>query len=231
MNPKRKKRYEKELLTIGEIAREFGILSSHVRYYTRLGILKEASRTQGRYRLYRRSETIERLKEISRLKREGLTLEKIKKRINKKGKLEKTDIYTNAKLQEAINIFKSYPVKFAYLFGSYAKDKANSLSDIDIAVYLDENSTDDERFDFRLELINEMTGIFKTNKIDLIILNDSPFLLSFHVIRDGLILYSNDEKKRVAFETKVMSRYFDQQYYYRRHAEANIKRIAMEGIL
>lgn len=231
MNPSRKKRYKEGLLTIGEIAKEFGILSSQVRYYTRLGLLEESSRTQGGYRLYRRQETIERLREILRLKKEGLSLGEIKKRMSKKESLKKDDMQNNAKLQEAVNGFKDYPVKFAYLFGSYARNDIGSLSDIDIAVFLDETLNDDKRFDLRLELINCMIKIFKTDKIDLIILNDSPLLLSFRVIHDGLILYSSDEKRRIAFETKIMSRYFDQQYYYRRHAKATINRIAMEGIL
>lgn len=122
-------------------------------------------------------------------------------------------------------------IKFAYLFGSQAKNEEGRLSDIDIAVYLDENLNSDERFDLRLGLINQASKIFKTDKIDLIVLNDSPLLLSFRVVHDGLILYSNDEIERIQFEAKIMSLYFDQQYYYKRHAETTVNRIAKEGIL
>lgn len=122
-------------------------------------------------------------------------------------------------------------VRFVYLFGSQAKNNTGKLSDIDIAVYLDEELNDDERFALRLELINKVCEIVKTDKIDLIILNGSPLLLSFNVVHDGLILYSKDEIKRVQFEAKIMSLYFGQQYYYKRHARITINRIAMEGIL
>jgi predicted nucleotidyltransferase len=122
-------------------------------------------------------------------------------------------------------------VKFVYLFGSHAGNKATRLSDIDIALYLDEKLNSNERFEFRLKLISEVSTVIKTDKIDLIILNDSPLLLSFNVVHDGIIICANDEKKRIQFETKIMSFYFDQQYYFKRHAQATINRIAKEGIL
>jgi len=218
----RKRRHERGLLTIGEIAGELGVLSSQVRYYTQLGLLEEDSRTQGRYRLYRKEGTLKRLKEILQLKKEGLSLAQIRKRIGSKHKFD------NPHLTEA---FKKYPVKFAYLFGSHAKGRATNLSDIDIAVYLDEDLSGDERFKLQLKLIGDITTAFRTDKIDLIILNDSPLLLSFNAISDSGIIYSIDEHKRVEFETRIMSLYFDQQYYYRRHAEATIDRIARKGIL
>ena len=50
----------------------------------------------------------------------------------------------NAKLQDLTPILtpvleKDERVKFAYLFGSAAREEQNSLSDIDIAVYLRED--------------------------------------------------------------------------------------------
>jgi len=196
-----------------------------------LGLLHEASRTEGRYRLYKREETIRRLKEILRLKTEGLSLEEVRKIIDRGNKLEMPNIYMDTKAQKAIGVFKEYPVKFAYLFGSYAAGGITNLSDIDIAVFLDEDLNSHKRFDLRLQLIGHMIRVFGTDKIDLIILNDSPLLLSFNVISNGVILYSSDEKRRVMFETRIMSMYFDQEYYYRRHAKFTIDRIASEGIL
>ncbi|UCD16043.1 MAG: nucleotidyltransferase domain-containing protein [Candidatus Omnitrophota bacterium] len=122
-------------------------------------------------------------------------------------------------------------IKFAYLFGSQSKNKTGRLSDIDIAVYLDEHFDGNERFDIRLKLIGQIGSLLKTDKIDLIILNDSPLLLSFNIVHDGIIIYSSDESKRIQFEVRIMSLYFDQQYYYKRHAQMTIDRIAKEGIL
>lgn len=132
-------------------------------------------------------------------------------------------------------------IKFAYLFGSQAKNNAGKLSDIDIAVYLDQNLDESrtfkkvrdeyKRFDIRLGLIGETGRLLKTDKIDLVILNDIPLSLSYRVVRDGKIIYCKDELKRIRFEARIMSMYFDRKYYYDRHTELSIEAIAKEGIL
>lgn len=231
MNPNRKKRHEKGLLTIGEIAKEFGILSSQVRYYTRLGLLNEASRTRSRYRLYKKDETIKTLGEVLRLKREGVSLGEIKMRLTGEGEPVEIKIPKELISKEALDLFKAYPIKFAYLFGSYARNDVGPMSDIDIALYLDDETDEHKRFDIRLELIGEVGRLLKTEKLDLIILNDVDIALAYRVIYDGKIIYCKDELKRIRFEARTMSQYFDQQYYYRRHAKMTISRIAKEGIL
>ncbi|MFH1776857.1 MAG: nucleotidyltransferase domain-containing protein [Candidatus Omnitrophota bacterium] len=85
-------------------------------------------------------------------------------------------------------------IRFAYLFGSQAKNETGRLSDIDIAAYLDEKIDSNKRFDLRLKLIGQTCRMFKTDNIDLIVLNNTPLLLSFMVIYEGVILCSRDEK-------------------------------------
>jgi uncharacterized protein len=119
-------------------------------------------------------------------------------------------------------------VKTAYLFGSTARGEANCLSDIDIAVLLEDILYKEKASDFQLKLIGELTGLLKTNSLDLVVLNDSPLLLTYNVIRNGIILKS-DEPVRVRFETKIMSRYLDEQYHIKRHARDSLKRIAEDG--
>ena len=75
----------------------------------------------------------------------------------------------------------------------------------------------EEAFDFQLRLIGELMDLLKTNNVDLVVLNDSPLLLTYNAIRNGIILKSN-ELVRVRFETKIMSRYLDEQYHIKRHA-------------
>jgi len=123
-------------------------------------------------------------------------------------------------------------VVFAYLFGSAAKDDMGPLSDVDIAVYLNEALSNDQRFDRRLDLMGELEGVLKArDKIDLIVLNDVPLLLRFNVIHKGILFICRDHKKRIFFETKTMSTFFDRQYYYERDADLTIERIARKGIL
>ena len=119
-------------------------------------------------------------------------------------------------------------VTLAYLFGSTSRREANRLSDIDIAVLFDDTLLQKEAFDLQLELIGELTGLLKTNNVDLVIINDSPLLLTYNIIREGIILKS-DEPVRVKFETKIMSRYLDERYHIQRHAKESLRRIAESG--
>lgn len=119
-------------------------------------------------------------------------------------------------------------VTLAYLFGSTVRGDSNCLSDIDIAVLFDDALLQKESFDLQLELISKLTEVLKTDNIDLVVLNDSPLLLTYNIIRDGIILKS-DEPLRVKFETKIMSRYLDERYHIERHAKESLKRIAKSG--
>ena len=119
-------------------------------------------------------------------------------------------------------------VTVAYLFGSTVRGETNGLSDIDIAVLFDETLTKKEAFDLQLELIGELGSLLKTNNVDLVILNDSPLLLTYNVIRYGIVLKS-EERVRIKFETKIMSRYLDEQYHIKRHARESLRRIAESG--
>ena len=119
-------------------------------------------------------------------------------------------------------------VNVAYLFGSTVRGEANCLSDIDIAVLLDESLSKEELFDLQLKLIGELTTLLKTNNVDLVVLNDSPLLLIYNAMRNGIILKS-DEPVRVRFETKIISRYLDEQYHIKRHTRESLKWIARSG--
>jgi predicted nucleotidyltransferase len=121
-------------------------------------------------------------------------------------------IDTSLKVQLA-GIFEGRKAIFAYLFGSQAKGDAGPLSDIDIAVYFDEGMRQDERFDLRLEVWGELTDLFKTDDVDLVVLNDAPPLLAHRILRDGLLLFCADERMRVAFETRAVLKYLDWKPY------------------
>ena len=74
----RKMRLELGLLKIGEIAREARVLSSTIRYYTEIGLLKVKEVTDGGYRLYDRNDTIERLDMVKKANNRCLSLTEIR---------------------------------------------------------------------------------------------------------------------------------------------------------
>jgi len=116
----------------------------------------------------------------------------------------------------------------AYLFGSIVRGDTGKLSDVDIGVLLDEKLSKKDRFDLELKLISEIAILIKKNKIDLVVLNEAPLLLAYNVIKNGIILKSN-EIERVKFETKTLSMYMDEKYYIKRLTEETLKRIAGAG--
>ena len=115
--------------------------------------------------------------------------------------------------RQLVRIFKKHKVAFAYLFGSQAKGTAGPLSDIDIAVYLDEEAAADKRFDSRLEVLGELTDLYKTDQVDLVVLNDAPPLLAHRILKEGLLVFSDNEKVRLEYEVKAVLQYLDWKPY------------------
>lgn len=110
-------------------------------------------------------------------------------------------------------LFKKRKVVFAYLFGSQVEGKTGPLSDIDVAVYLDEKIPSQECFDLKLKILGGLMDIFKTDNIDVVILNEAPPLLSHRILKEGKLVFSSDEKKRLGFETKAVMQYLDWKPY------------------
>ena len=70
----------KKFLKIGQLARKVGVLPSTINFYTNQGLLKEAARSQGGYRLYEQSYAIVQIKRIHKLQtQKRLRIDEIKK--------------------------------------------------------------------------------------------------------------------------------------------------------
>jgi len=69
-----------KLLKIGQLANLVRVLPSTINFYTNEGLLKEAARSKGGYRLYQQDYAISQIKKIQKLQDEKrLTIEEIKK--------------------------------------------------------------------------------------------------------------------------------------------------------
>lgn len=101
-------------------------------------------------------------------------------------------------------------VLFAFLFGSYAKGTQDEKSDIDIAVYLKDESLLERvpLYPSRLAIKIEKT-LDKRKTVDVRILNGSTLRFRSQVLRFGKLLHSKDEKKRIEFETYSLLHYYD----------------------
>jgi len=105
-------------------------------------------------------------------------------------------------------IAEKYQLKLVYLFGSRATGKAGPQSDYDFAVYLDEEDFK-KRFNVRLKLISEVSEIFKTDKVDICVLNDIESLeLKYNIIKEGMVIFEQEPFK-IIIEPKIITEYID----------------------
>jgi len=115
----------------------------------------------------------------------------------------------NASKEKINEIFSRYDVIFAYLFGSQLSVEIGRLSDVDIAIYFDEALTKQERFNRMLKIGGELSSLLKRDDIDIVVLNDAYPLLAHRVIKQGKVIFSSDEKKRIDFEIRAVMNYLD----------------------
>ena len=99
-------------------------------------------------------------------------------------------------------------ILFAYLYGSFVTDPDLLGSDIDVGVYLkhgDLNAYVKKEEQLTALLVSRLHN----DRIDLRIINTLPLLLKYSILRDGILVFSRDERERVDFETTSMIRFFE----------------------
>lgn len=118
-------------------------------------------------------------------------------------------IFSKQQKQNMDSVFNEYNAQFAYVFGSFVCGNNTKNSDIDIAVYLNNNFSVKKRFQIRLKLAAELAKILK-KEVDLTIINDiSSIFFKFTIIKEGKLFYTNNENLRVDVECRILSEYFD----------------------
>ena len=100
-------------------------------------------------------------------------------------------------------------VVFTYLFGSYGQGNPGPLSDVDLAIFI---QGDRDPFEKRLDLVGYAMESLGTDEVDLVILNEAPLSLAFHVLHSGKDLFSRDEDTRLEWVVNIRQRYFDTAY-------------------
>ena len=94
----------------------------------------------------------------------------------------------------------------AYLFGSQVRGDIGPLSDIDVAVFLDDA---DETGTIRGNLRASLAAAVDHERVDVVFLNRAAVQFAYAVIVHGELIYERDAYTRVEYEAKIMSLYFD----------------------
>ena len=119
--------------------------------------------------------------------------------------------------EEIIKKIKSYlysrdEVVAGYIFGSYSRGRVRPKGDIDIALLLNDTINSRDYGNIRLSIINALTELLSSDRIDVTVLNTAPPLLSHEVIKRGMLLFSKDDAKRINYTVAATISYLDTIY-------------------
>ncbi len=118
-------------------------------------------------------------------------------------------------------------VLFAYLFGSRATAAPRPDSDVDVAVCLKDATSiiDEAKLQDR---IAEVAG----SDSDLVVLDRAPLWLAFRIVGDGVVVFSRDERARIAHRARVEQDFLDFRPYHNAYLYlAAVRRRARDGAL
>lgn len=106
-------------------------------------------------------------------------------------------------------------LSLVYQFGSQvSKTNTNFKSDYDFALLLDDKiSSLSTSVFFKASLISRLERLLKITPIDLVILNIAPPILSYDIIKLGILLYKKNDAIRSDFEAKTVRSYLDFKFH------------------
>ena len=100
-------------------------------------------------------------------------------------------------------------VAAAYLFGSRVRDAQRHTSDVDVAIVFVEGVDDPTRFRLRCVLSERLAAAARVSSADVVDLEKASPLLAHEVLRDGRLLVSRNEARRVRVAARQTMRYID----------------------
>jgi predicted nucleotidyltransferase len=112
-------------------------------------------------------------------------------------------------------------VRFAYLFGSAARGELRPLSDIDVAVYIDDETDPAQA---RLELMGLIARHLGTDAVDVVLLNQAPTALRGRILQSRQVITDKDPFLRHRFESLALRTFLDFRLFERRFLDTRFAR-------
>ena len=100
-------------------------------------------------------------------------------------------------------------VSALYLFGSFGRNRANTESDIDIAVLIDESQLKKRNFETLKKHYYAASPSFSRRPVDIVILNTASTFLKHQVLKTGKLLFDKKRKLRTTFTERAIIEYLD----------------------
>jgi len=92
----------------------------------------------------------------------------------------------------------------AYLYGSHAKGYAREGSDVDVAIMMSPDFSDDP-YNYQFDLESEVTRAVPDVKVETILLNNMGYPLKYNASIGGRLVYSRDDIKRAQEEISIQN--------------------------
>ena len=135
-----------------------------------------------------------------------------------------------AKVPEIIErVSKDTEIVALYVFGSLATGDLKPLSDLDFGILVNKQLDKEKRFAKHLDLIGLFTKTFRTEEIDLVVMNDAPLRFSYHIIKSGRLLHCADFTELSEFVEKAVKLYLDFKFFRDRFDEAFLEGVGYYG--
>ena len=126
-------------------------------------------------------------------------------------------------------IEKDTDIVALYTFGSLATGDLKPLSDLDFGILVSCNLDKKERFDKHLDLIGKFNEVFKTDEVDLVMMNDAPMRFSHNIIKSGKLLYCSNKTELSDFIEKTIKLYLDFRFFRDAFDDTFLKGIGYSG--
>lgn len=128
---------------------------------------------------------------------------------------------SESKIKELTQALKRIrDIQAAYLFGSQAKQSAGCLSDVDVAILIDQQRSSDVQRQVGLVAFQAITRILERNDVDLVELNQAPTILRYAATVHGRPLFVRPGRDTHRLRFRIMREFEDFRSYLerRRHA-------------
>ncbi len=99
-------------------------------------------------------------------------------------------------------VLEVHPVRFALLHGSVAEDRATPVSDVDVALYVEDR-------DVFFRLVVELDEAIPDQRVDAMNLVQQPATIYYRVLSTGTIIHMSDEDLYYREKYRVMREYLD----------------------
>jgi predicted nucleotidyltransferase len=134
------------------------------------------------------------------------------------------------RIPELINrISKDKEIVALFSFGSMALGDLKPLSDLDFGMLVSRTLDRKKRFEKHLDLIGVFNESFKTDEVDLVLMNDAPMRYSYNIIKSGKLLLCSDSDALRDFIEKTVKLYLDFRYIRDEFDEEFLKGIGYYG--